>query len=160
MGNAELRDFTYSLTIKAPAENILRSFFDHEALRQWWHIKRSLATPRTFGAYAVEWDVTDWSDELLGRLGGVFHGTVITWDPPNEFFVANAYWLAPDGEAIGPMAFEVTCTAARDGVIVRVRQSGCDESARWKRYYELMGHGLAESLERMRFLLETRRGKI
>lgn len=157
MSNDELRSgFTYSLTITAPAEAILDAFFDHEQLAKWWHISRSICAPRTFGCYAVEWEVTDWRDEVLGRLGGIFHGTVVTYDAHREFFVADAYWLAPDGEPVGPMAFEVTCSPASSGTVVHVRQSGLDESPRWKRYYDVLGAGLTVSLERMKKILENR----
>jgi uncharacterized protein YndB with AHSA1/START domain len=157
MGNDELRSsFTCSLTIKAPCEAILDAFFDHEQLVKWWHISRSICTPRTFGCYAIEWDVTDWRDETLGRLGGIFHGTVVTFDSQREFFVADAYWLAPDGEPIGPMAFEVACTPSPDGTVVQVRQSGGDEGPRWSRYYDVLGAGLTVSLERMKKILENR----
>ena len=68
--------------------------------------------PRPLGSYAVEWEPTEWRDEVLGPLGGAFHGTVMEFKPGREFFVADLYWLPPDGDPIGPMALEATCTAA------------------------------------------------
>ena len=42
---------------------------------------RSVTTPRALGPYAIEWRPTDFRDEILGRLGGVFRGTVMQFEP-------------------------------------------------------------------------------
>jgi uncharacterized protein YndB with AHSA1/START domain len=149
------RDLTCTITINAPCETILAAFFDHRTLSEWWHISRSLCVPRVLGCYAVEWEATSNRDDILGRLGGVFHGTVMSFDPHHEFFVAEAYWMAPDGEPLGPMAFEVTCSADVPGTMLRVRQSGVDTSPRADRYYEVVSDGLAVSLQRLKALLES-----
>jgi uncharacterized protein YndB with AHSA1/START domain len=156
MGNDELREFTSSVTIQAPVHAVLDAFFDPEQLAKWWLISRSLCTPRTLGCYALEWDVTDWRDGMLGRLGGVFHGTVVTYDPNAEFFVADAYWLPPDSDPVGPMAFEVSATRSDAGTVLHIRQSGWDESPRWSRYYQVLGAGLSVLLERLKKILENR----
>ena len=99
-----------SLVIKAPPSRVLKAFFDADALGAWWQAARSVTTPRVLGAYAIEWASTDFEDDVLGRLGGVFRGTVLQFDPGRGFLVADAFWLPPDGDPIGPMALEVTCS--------------------------------------------------
>ena len=144
-----------SLVIKASPSRVLKAFFDADALGAWWQAARSVTTPRVLGAYAIEWASTDFEDDLLGRLGGVFRGTVMQFDPQKGFFVADAWWLPPDGEPIGPMALEVRCTAADNGgTRVRVTQSGFEDSERWRRYYEVVGHGWERALASMKSLLE------
>ena len=69
-----MREFAHSLTIDAPPAVVLDAFFDQEALAVWWQVKRSLCVPRALGSYAIEWDPTGWSDEVLGRLGGALRG--------------------------------------------------------------------------------------
>jgi uncharacterized protein YndB with AHSA1/START domain len=145
-----------TVTIDAPAEAVLAAFFDHEALAQWWHVRRSLCLPRPLGCYALEWEASERRDEVLGRLGGVFHGMVMTWEPQREFFVAEAYWMPPDTDPIGPMAFEVTCSPAGSGTTVHVRQSGAEPGERSDHYYEALDQGLRVSLERLKARLETR----
>ena len=54
------------------------------------------------------------------------------------------------------MALEVTCTpvgrrAARRSAST---QSGFEESARWRRYYEVVGHGWERALASLKSLLE------
>ena len=157
MGKPRLRrELTCSLTINAPCEVILGAFFHPDTLVRWWHVTRAVCVPRPLGCYALEWTPTDTRDETLGRLGGVFHGTVMTFDPHHEFFVADAYWMAPDGEPLGPMALEVTCSAdgAGAGSIVHVRQSGAETSKRADRYYEAVSEGLSVSLQRLKSMLE------
>src|SRR5206468_4988103 len=119
-----------SVVIAAPAGRILKAFFDADALVAWWGVVHSVTTPRTLGPYVVEWTPTDFKDDVLGRLGGVFRGTVMQYQPGIGFFVADAYWLPPDGDPIGPMALEVTCTPADTRTRVRVAQSGFDEGLR------------------------------
>ena len=147
------------LIITAPPETVLKAFFDAAALVAWWQVARSVTTPRALGPYAVEWRATDFRDEILGRLGGVFRGTVMQFQPGRGFFLADAYWLPPDGDPIGPMALEVTCTAVSNqhgepATEVHVHQSGCDDSLRWHRYYEVVGVGWERALAAMKSLLE------
>jgi hypothetical protein len=92
---------------------------------------------------------------VLGRLGGVFRGTVMQFDPGAGFFVADAYWLPPDGDPIGPMALEVALTQdGTDATRVRVTQTGFEDSDRWRRYYEVIGFGWERALASLKNLLE------
>jgi len=157
-----------TITIAAPPARILSAFFDPADLRIWWQAVRSVTSPRTLGAYAVEWAPTEFPDETLGRLGGTFHGTVMQYQAGQSFFVADAYWLPPDGEPIGPMALEVTCKpadsrgwlrlrrprAAAAATLVHVVQNGFEDSPRWRRYYHVVGPGWARALESLKTHLE------
>src|SRR5438067_2606676 len=133
---ATVPSLNVSAVINAPASMILKAFFDAKALGAWWGVLRSVTTPRILGPYVVEWSPTDFRDDVLGRLGGVFRGTIMAFDPGRGFFVADAFWLPPDGEPIGPMALTVTCTVEADvgqaATRVHVAQSGCEESVRWR----------------------------
>lgn len=149
-----MKDFTHSLTINAAPEEVLDAFFDQASLARWWQVTRSLCIPRPLGIFAVEWDTTEWRDEVLGRLGGAFRGTVIEFKPGREFFVADAYWLPPDGDPIGPMAFEVTCSQVSTQTLLHVRQSGFEDSPRWNRYYDIISTKLTEALDELKRLLE------
>lgn len=149
-----MREFAHSLTVDAPPAAVLDAFFDGDALAVWWKVKRSLCVPRPLGSYAIEWEPTEWSDDVLGRLGGAFRGTVIDFHAGREFFVADAYWLPPDGPPIGPMALQATCTTMGDRTVLHIRQSGWENSPRWTRYYQLLDTGFTLALEDMRKYLE------
>jgi uncharacterized protein YndB with AHSA1/START domain len=144
-----------SATIKAPPGRVFKSFFDAHALAAWWQVTRSVTTPRVLGPYAIEWPTTEFHDELLGRLGGVFRGTIMQFHEGKSFFVADAFWLPPDGEPIGPMALQVRIEAQASGTtLIRVTQTGYEESARWRRYYEVIAIGWSRALASMKTLLE------
>ena len=143
-----------STVIAAPAGRVLRAFFDPAALGAWWQASHAVTVPRMLGPYAVEWISTDFRDEVLGRLGGALRGTVMQFQPDSGFFVADVYWLPPDGEPIGPMALEVTCTPVPGGTRVRVTQNGFEEGVRWRRYYQVIGHGWERALASLKALLE------
>ena len=144
-----------TVTIAAPASHVLKAFFDADALNAWWQVAHSVTTARVLGPYAIEWAPTDFCDDVLGRLGGVFRGTVMQFHVDQGFFVADAFWLPPDGEPIGPMALEVTLHAEASGTTrVRVTQTGFEESARWRRYYDVIGLGWTRALASLKSLLE------
>ena len=151
--------------IAAPPGRVMRAFFDAQALNAWWQVAHAVTTPRILGPYAIEWQPTDFRDEILGRLGGVFRGTVMQFQIGQGFFVADAFWLPPDGDPIGPMALEVTCAPitssggvslppAEIATEVRVVQSGFEDSMRWRRYYEVVSTGWARALSSLKMLLE------
>jgi len=153
MANSPSLDVT--TVIAAPAGRVLKAFFDADALSAWWQVAHSVTTPRMLGPYAIEWVPTDFRDEVLGRLGGVFRGTVVQFDPAHGFVVADAFWLPPDGDAIGPMALEVALQADGPGrTHVHVTQNGFEESLRWRRYYEVIGFGWERALASLKSLLE------
>lgn len=157
-----------TVNVAAPPGPILAAFFDPAALAKWWQVVRAVATPRTLGAYAVEWAPTEFRDDLLGRLGGVFHGTVMQYEEGRRFFVADAWWLPPDGDPVGPMALEVGCGPVdsrgwsrlrRPGTndaatALRVVQNGFEESPRWRRYYDVIGAGWQRALESLKAHVE------
>lgn len=146
--------FDHALRIGAPATRILAAFFDPAALSAWWQVARSVTVARPLGVYAVEWSPTPFRDELLGRLGGVFYGTVVDFRPAREFFVGDAYWLPPDGDALGPMGLEVRCVAETATTRMRVVQSGFQTDARWRRYHTVVEAGWKTSLQRLKTYLE------
>jgi len=154
-----------SLVINAHPDLVVRAFFDPQALGAWWRVVRSVTTPRTLGAFAVEWATSEDSDDVLGRLGGVLRGTVMQFDPAGGFFVADLYWLPPDGAPIGPMALDVTWTTSQPlnadpafpcetATHLRIRQTGFEDTPRWRRYYEITTAGWERSLRTMKGLLE------
>lgn len=145
-------DVKRSLLIQAPPARVLAAFFDTRDLAGWWRVVRAVTVARPLGLYAVEWESTPFKDEVLRRLGGAFHGTIIDYRANAAFFVAEAYWQPPDGEPIGPMALEVHCRPHGNGrsTMVSVRQSGQGEGPRWQRYFEIMGHGWEGALQEMK----------
>ena len=151
--------FSSSISIIASPARVIWAFFDAGALSSWWQAARSVTVPRVLGAYAVEWDPTDFKDDVLGRLGGAFHGTVMDYKADKEFFVADAFWLPPDGNPVGPMALEVTMKAQRlrnpQITLVTVTQRASEEGERWKRYYEVIAPGWDRALRSLKRYLES-----
>jgi uncharacterized protein YndB with AHSA1/START domain len=145
-----------SIEIAAPPTLVMRAFFDPDALGAWWSVARSVTTPRVLGPYVVEWRPTDFRDEIIGRLGGVFRGTIMQFEAGRGFFVADAFWLPPDGDPIGPMALEVQARPHGNGreTMLTVRQSGEGEGPRWQRYFQIMGHGWEGALAELKNFMD------
>ena len=146
-----------TVIVQAAPERVLGAFFDPHDLAQWWQAVRSVTIPRPLGTYAVEWATTDFRDELLGRLGGALHGTVIDFRAGEEFFVGDAFWSPPDGDPIGPMALVVRCAAHGGPHITNlsVRQSGEDDGPRWRRYFEIVAAGWQRALAELKQHLDA-----
>jgi uncharacterized protein YndB with AHSA1/START domain len=152
-GNAS-PEFEQSILINAAPTRVLAAFFDPLALEIWWQVVRSVTTPRPMGVYAVEWAPTADADDVLGRLGGVFSGRVMEYRPGQELFVADAWWLPPDGDPIGPMSLEVNCRMDGPACRLHVKQLGFEDTARWRRYYAVIAAGWRSSLAALKHYVE------
>jgi hypothetical protein len=147
-----------SMDIRAMPRVVIDAFFDGPMLSAWWPATRSVTTPRTLGPYAIEW-TAETRDDVLGRFGGVLRGTVMHFEPTRGFFVADVFWLPPNGTPIGPMALEIACRlgVTSDGLPctkVRVTQGGFEESPRWRRYYDVAQAEWQKQLESLKRFLE------
>lgn len=142
--------FDCVVEIPAAPETVHAAFFLPQILRRWWDVVGSVTTPRPLGVYALEWATAVERDPLIGAFGGAFYGTVIDVRPGREFFLADVYWMPPEGDPVGPMALHVTCDPTATGTRLRVQQSGCDDSPRWRRYYRVMGARWLAALDRLK----------
>jgi uncharacterized protein YndB with AHSA1/START domain len=145
-------DVTRTQLIQAPPARVMAAFFNDGDLKTWWQVTKAVTIPRPLGTYAIEWESTDFKDEVLGRLGGAFHGTIIDYRPNAAFFLAEAFWHPPDGDPIGPMALEVQARPHGNGraTMLTVRQSGEGHGPRWQRYFQIMGHGWEGALQELK----------
>lgn len=148
------REFEHSLLISAAPTRVLAAFFDPHALTIWWQAARSVTTPRPMGVYAVEWPPTTDADEILGRLGGVFCGRVMEYEAGRELFVADAWWLPPDGDPLGPMGLHVVCRMDGPACRLQVKQTGFADTPQWRRYYTVIAGGWRSSLAALKDYLE------
>lgn len=147
--------FEQQLVIAAAPGVVFDCFFAPGAIAIWWQTVRSVTTPIPFGVYAVEWATTPFRDDLLGPLGGVFHGTVVDVRPGQQFLAAECYWIPPEGDPIGPMALQVTCQEEEAGCRLTVRQDGYEPSPRWRRYYAIASRGWQVSLTALKRYAES-----
>lgn len=156
MAKLPVHSVTRTALIQAPPARVLAAFFDGKDLASWWQVVRSVAVARPLGMYAIQWDSTDFKDDVLGRLGGTFHGTMIDYRANGSFFIAEAYWQPPDGEPIGPMALDVHCRPHGNGrsTMLTIRQSGEGEGARWKRYFAIMDRGWEGAIEELKAYMD------
>jgi uncharacterized protein YndB with AHSA1/START domain len=148
-----------TLDITAPVDLVFDAFFDSPALGAWHGTSRSIAIPRLLGPYVLEWPPSVERDEMLGRLGGIFRATVMHIERNDHVFLADAFWLPPDGGPLGPLAVQITFTpqATPDGTsstLVRVVMTGFDDGVRWKRYLGLATTQWQRALSVLKMLLE------
>lgn len=154
--DAKVLAVTRTQLIAAPPARVMQAFFSEPDLKGWWGVTRSFAVPRPLGMYAIEWPSTDFKDEVLGRLGGALHGTVMDFRANASFFLAEVYWQPPDGDPVGPMALEVQCRPHGNGrmTMLTVTQSGEGEGPRFERYFSLMDRGWEGALAEMKAYID------
>ena len=145
-------EVTRTQLIQAPPARVMQAFFTDADLKGWWSVTRAFTVPRTLGMYAIEWESTEFKDDILGRLGGAFHGRVMDFRANASFFLAEVYWQPPDGDPIGPMALEVQCRPHGNGrqTMLTVTQSGEGEGPRFERYFSIMSRGWEGALTEMK----------
>ncbi len=148
-----------TLDITAPVESVFQAFFDSPALGAWQGTSRAIAVPRLLGPYVLEWPASHERDEVLGRMGGIFRATVMHVEPNDHVFLADAFWLPPDGGPLGPLAVQITFTPkatpdGRSSTLVRVVMTGFDDGVRWKRYLGLATTQWQKALGVLKMLLE------
>jgi len=145
----------HTLDIAAYPAAILEAFFNPAALAVWWNAVRAVTTPRMLGIYAIEWAPTAIRDDMFGPLGGVLYGTVVDYKPGRSFLIAEAHWLPPESEPVGPMAVNVECTLVAGVTKLRVLQTGGDDTPRWRHYYDITTQGWTGSLAALKTYLEA-----
>jgi uncharacterized protein YndB with AHSA1/START domain len=148
-----------TLEIGAPVDRVFDAFFDPSALATWQGTSRSIAVARLLGPYVLEWPPSAERDDMLGRMGGIFRATVMHIEPNDHIFLADAFWLPPDGGPLGPLAVQITFTtkataAAGQATLVRVVITGFDDGVRWKRYLGLATSQWEGALRVLKSLLE------
>jgi uncharacterized protein YndB with AHSA1/START domain len=145
-----------AMRIRATPARVLAAFFDPKDLAAWWDVSNAVTVARPLGPYAVQWPPTSFADEVLGKLGGTLHGTVMDFREGTSFFLAEVYYTPPEGAPIGPMAIEVQVRPLEEGrsTELAIRMSAEDEGARWQRYFAVMGDGWDRALEGLREHLE------
>jgi uncharacterized protein YndB with AHSA1/START domain len=150
--DAKILDVTRTQLLQAPPARVMQAFFTDTDLKGWWGVTRAFTVPRPLGMYAIEWESTDFKDDILGRLGGALHGRVMDFRANQSFFLAEVYWQPPDGDPIGPMALEVQCRPHGNGrqTMLTVKQSGEGEGPRFERYFSIMNRGWEGALTEMK----------
>ncbi len=154
--DAKVLDVTCTQLIPAPPARVMQAFFADADLKEWWRVTRAFTVARPLGMYAIQWESTEFKDEVLGRLGGAIHGKVIDFRPNASFFLADVYWQPPDGDPIGPMALEVQCRPHSNGLqtMLTVKQSGEGEGPRFERYFSIMSRGWEGALGEMKAFID------
>jgi uncharacterized protein YndB with AHSA1/START domain len=154
--DARVLEVTRTQLLHAPPSRVMQMFFSEADLKGWWQATRAFAVARPLGMYAVEWAPTEFKDDILGRLGGSLHGSVIDFRTDTSFFLAEVYWQPPDGEPVGPMALDVQCRPHSNGrqTMLTVRQSGEGEGPRWERYFSIMDRGWESALSEMNLFID------
>ena len=144
------------IRIRSAPGRVLSAFFEPRDLADWWDVLHAVTVPRPLGPYAVQWAPTSFRDEVLGRLGGTLHGSVMDFRYGEGCFLADVFYTPPDSAPIGPMAIEIEVRPLDDGrsTELAVRQSGEAEGPRARAYFAIMGEGWDRALDALREHLE------
>ena len=146
--------------INATPRAIVDAFFKPGALSAWWGTTRSVTSACVLGAYALEWPVTTEVDPVLGRLGGVLHGTVMQYEATRRILrgqsvLASARRRPDRTDGARRLLRDVSGVRRPAGNEAPHRPDRLRGSARWRRYYERLQEQWPRSLETLRALVEV-----
>jgi uncharacterized protein YndB with AHSA1/START domain len=68
-----------TIRIRSTPERVLTAFSRPRALAVWWDFSNAVTVARPLAPYAVQWPPSHFTDDVLGRLGGTLHGTVLDY---------------------------------------------------------------------------------
>jgi hypothetical protein len=145
-----------TIRIRSSPRRVVAAFFDPRDLLAWWDVRHAVTAPRPLAPYAVQWPPTEFTDELLGHLGGTLHGLVMDVQQEASFFLADLYYTPPAGAPIGPMALDVRAHAVEDGrtTELTLRQSADEEGERAQRCFTVMARSWDRALDALKEHLE------
>ena len=119
--------FDHSILITSAPTRVLAAFFDPVALGGVVAGGPVRHHARPIGVFAVEWEPTTDADEVLGRLGGVFHGIVDGLHAGARALRRRRVVDPARRRSDGPDVAEVSCTMDGPACRLRVRQSGFED---------------------------------
>ena len=95
-------------------------------------------------------------DDLLGPLGGVFHGTVVDVSPGQQFPRRRCLVDPAGRRSDRPDGAAGHGRSRSGGCKLHVRQDGYEPSPRWRRYYAVVSRGWQISLTALKRYAETK----
>ena len=136
--------FEQSILITAAPTRVLAAFFDPAALSAGGR-RRGPSRPLGRSASTRSSGNHREADDILGRLGGVFYGASMEYQPGRELVSAR-----PGGsaryESDRPDVVPGTVRDGRPACRLRVRQTGFEDSPRWRSYYSVIDLGWQVSM--------------
>ncbi len=120
----------------APADRVLRAFFDESDLEGWWKTTRSLVDPETGGIWAITWE-----DRGAEKTHHAWSG-VIRELSANRLCIGSMVMTEPGMPLLGPMTLEIFVEpAGGGGTNVTVTHSGYGYGNRWDEIHALVVDG-------------------
>ena len=138
-----------SIEINARPEKILPAFLNHEHLKAWWGVERSLIEPRAGGVYTLAWNISEHGIKYIST------GVIDELIPGEYLMIKNFLYLHPEKKILGPMELEIDLIANDEKITkVGIVQSGYKYGGDWDWYYDSVVKGWPQTLELLKNYLE------
>jgi uncharacterized protein YndB with AHSA1/START domain len=137
--------------IKAKPIDVTNAFLEQNHLQAWWGVSRSLVEAKTGGVWTTAWEITD------AGMKYVSSGTIHDYEPGEYLRVDNLVYLNPERQILGPMTLEIFVDELRDGIKVRIIQSGYQSGEDWDWYYDAVVQAWPYALDLLKKYLEGMR---
>lgn len=117
-----------SILIDKPASVVLSAFTDHQHLKNWWGVERSLIELKKGGLYSLVWQTNN-------AINFVSTGVIEEYLPGCQLKVERMAYFNPHRPVFGPMALMILTTPEEIGTTLTVVQSGYQHGSDWDWYY-------------------------
>jgi uncharacterized protein YndB with AHSA1/START domain len=144
-----MRSVEALVIIRAKPIEVINAFVDHEHLKAWWGVERSLVEARPGGVWALAWEISE------AGMKYVSSGTLHDYEAGEYLRIDNLVYLNPERQILGPLTLEIFADEIRDGTKVRVIQSGYQSGNDWDWYYDAVVQAWPYALELLKKYLES-----
>ena len=137
-----------SIDLELPPQQVLEVFIQHEHLKAWWGIHRSLIELRPGGCYSLSWQNHD-------CIEYVSTGIIAEYLPACQLKIKNLVYINPQRAILGPMELMILTTPNDDHTTqLTVIQSGYQRGPDWDWLYESVEKAWPEVLLQIKKYLQ------
>jgi len=138
-----------SVDISRDPITVLSAFTDHDVMKAWWGVDKSLIQLYSGGQYTLAW--------MSGEegFGYVSSGIVREYEKGRVLDLSDLVYLNPDKSILGPLSMRITVEGDESKSRLQVVQGGFQTGGDWDWYYDAVDSGWSGALKQLKQYLES-----
>lgn len=134
-----------------PPDEVLKVFVEHEHLKNWWGVSRSLIDVKKGGLYSLTWQRNDKCVDYVSS------GIITEYLPGCQLKIEKMVYINPQRPILGPTELLVLTTPLDQTTTeLTVLQAGYQSGPDWEWYYQTVLKAWPEVLSKIKAYLEEK----